>query len=160
MKEDLGKFIKEQRKKLGLTQKELALKLNVSDKAVSKWELGDSLPDIGQLKPLSILFGISIDELLDQKIVQKKDDKKDINKIVLFNLAANLVLIILIILFIVAMFFNPVESSSVVFEVVDYTTYSTTILIIMLVLILFFTTVNLLQLKQKKGDINEKVVTK
>ena len=39
----LGNFISTQRKKLGMTQKELAKKINVTDKAISKWERGDSL---------------------------------------------------------------------------------------------------------------------
>lgn len=52
------------RKSKGLTQKELAEKLNLTDKAVSKWERGLSSPDVALLLPLSQLLGISTDELL------------------------------------------------------------------------------------------------
>jgi transcriptional regulator with XRE-family HTH domain len=52
------------RKKAGLTQLELAEKINYSDKAVSKWERGESLPDILTLKTLADLFGLSVDALI------------------------------------------------------------------------------------------------
>ena len=48
----VGSFIKEQRQELGLSQKELAEKLYITDKAVSKWETGRGLPDISSLEPL------------------------------------------------------------------------------------------------------------
>lgn len=52
------------RKKQKLTQAELAEKLNYSDKAVSKWERGESVPDIETLKAVADLFGVSVDFLL------------------------------------------------------------------------------------------------
>lgn len=58
----------ELRKKKGLSQEELAGKLNVSRQTVSKWELGDSTPDMEKLIALSDLFEISIDELVLGKI--------------------------------------------------------------------------------------------
>lgn len=62
--EKMGPFISEMRKSLQLTQKELAEKLKVSDKAVSKWERNLSRPDISLLVPLSDILGITITELL------------------------------------------------------------------------------------------------
>ena len=59
-----GQFIKALRKERGLTQKELAEKLNVSEKTVSKWETGNGLPDVGLMLPLSKELGISVNELL------------------------------------------------------------------------------------------------
>jgi transcriptional regulator with XRE-family HTH domain len=59
-----GLFIQEVRKGKGLTQKELADRLGVSDKAVSKWETGRSMPDTSLLEPLCEELGISINELL------------------------------------------------------------------------------------------------
>ncbi len=59
-----GKIINEKRKALGLTQKELAEKLNVSNRTVSKWETGDGFPDISILPELAECLDISIDELL------------------------------------------------------------------------------------------------
>ena len=77
----IGKFIKKKRKEIGLTQTELGDKLGVSDKAISKWETGNSLPDIGILKSLSDILGISTSELLNGR----EDNNKDIkdNKIVI-----------------------------------------------------------------------------
>ena len=63
--EKVGQFILELRKSSQLTQKELAAKLNVSDKAVSKWERGLSYPDIELLSPLSDILGVSTTELLN-----------------------------------------------------------------------------------------------
>ena len=63
-RERFGNFLSELRKEKGFTQRELAEKLFVSDKAVSKWERGQSLPDISLLTPLSQLLGVSVAELL------------------------------------------------------------------------------------------------
>lgn len=59
-----GAMIRELREKRRLTQAELAAKLNVSDKAVSKWETGRGYPDISLLEPIAEAFGISVLELL------------------------------------------------------------------------------------------------
>ncbi len=63
-KEKTGQLIAELRKEKGLTQKQLADALNVTDKAVSKWERGLSFPDISMLEPLSDLLGVTIMEIL------------------------------------------------------------------------------------------------
>lgn len=60
----IGPFIRLLRKERNLTQKELAAMLNVTDKAVSKWELGTSLPDVALLLPLAEALGVSVTELL------------------------------------------------------------------------------------------------
>ena len=52
-KEQFGSFVAQLRKEKGLTQKELAQRLFLSDKAVSKWETGNSLPDVSLLVPLA-----------------------------------------------------------------------------------------------------------
>ena len=61
---NLGKNILKLRKKQGLTQAELARRLNISDKAVSKWENGGGYPEITLLPALSKIFGVSVDYLL------------------------------------------------------------------------------------------------
>lgn len=61
----IGTYICMLRKDKQLTQKELADKLGVTDKAVSKWERGAGYPDISMLKPLSEILGVSVNELLD-----------------------------------------------------------------------------------------------
>lgn len=63
-KEKIGDFIARQRKEKGMTQKELAEKLFLSDKAVSKWERGLSLPDVSVLIPLADVLDITVTELL------------------------------------------------------------------------------------------------
>lgn len=59
-----GRFICDNRKKLGLSQKDLAKKLCVTDKAVSKWERGLSFPDISLLIPLSEALNVTLYDLL------------------------------------------------------------------------------------------------
>jgi transcriptional regulator with XRE-family HTH domain len=66
-----GEFLSRQRKELGCTQKELAKKLFVSDKAVSKWERGLSLPDISLLIPLAAILEVSVTELLEGKKIEQ-----------------------------------------------------------------------------------------
>lgn len=63
-KEKFGVFIAELRKEKGYTQKELADKLFLSNKAVSKWETGSSIPDTTLLIPLAEILGVSVTELL------------------------------------------------------------------------------------------------
>ena len=61
-----------------LTQAELAKKLNYSDKAVSKWERGESIPDAFVLKQMSAIFGVTVDYLLDEHTeIKVKASKKD-----------------------------------------------------------------------------------
>lgn len=62
--EKTGRFISKSRKKHGLSQKELADKLCITDKAVSKWERGLSFPDISLLIPLSEILEITLYDLL------------------------------------------------------------------------------------------------
>ena len=57
----LASNIIELRTKAGMTQLELAQRLNYSDKSVSKWERAESMPDVGVLKNMSEIFGVSID---------------------------------------------------------------------------------------------------
>lgn len=63
-KEKCGAFLAGLRKEKGLTQKELAERLFVSDKAVSKWERGQSMPDVALLPPLAEALGVTVTELL------------------------------------------------------------------------------------------------
>ena len=64
----LGNIISAQRKKLGLTQEQLAQKLDVTNQAVSKWETDQSCPDVAMLPRLAEVFGISMDELFGREI--------------------------------------------------------------------------------------------
>lgn len=85
----IGQKIAEKRKQMHLTQEELALRLNVSPQAVSKWENDLSIPDITLLIALADLFNISLDELIRQKeqlpviSVMEETNKKPIEKMLL-----------------------------------------------------------------------------
>ena len=69
----IGNFIKELRKEKNLTQKELADKLLITDRAVSKWERGLSCPDISLLDDLSNILGVSVIELLKGRRLDKDE---------------------------------------------------------------------------------------
>lgn len=105
-----GRFISELRKEKGLTQAELAEKLNVTDKAVSKWETGRSIPDVSLLIPLSENLGVTVTELLkgeriseeilseasNEVIVKAINEKKQISK--KFLLIASIIISVLILI--------------------------------------------------------------
>lgn len=73
----IGEFIQQLRKEKGLTQKELADQINVSDKTISKWENGNSTPDTTLLSGLCEVLGISVNELLScEKLPPEEYSKK------------------------------------------------------------------------------------
>lgn len=78
-----GRFIAELRKQKGFTQKELAEKLMVTDKAISRWETGKGLPDTSLLKPLGDVLGVSVTELLSGKKIEEVDMKERADNIIL-----------------------------------------------------------------------------
>lgn len=69
---NFGEFLYSLRKEKGITQAELAEMLGVTNKAVSKWETGEAMPETSLLIPISRIFGVSVDELLDGR---RADDK-------------------------------------------------------------------------------------
>lgn len=83
-KQAFGNFISQLRKENGYTQKELAQKLFISDKAISKWERGLSMPDISLLIPLSETLGVTVTELLKHQHIEEnnKMTPKQIDKII------------------------------------------------------------------------------
>ena len=100
-----GEFIYTNRKKLGLTQDELGRKLKVTNKAVSKWETGETLPDIQLLPELASVLNVTIDELLTQTKPEVKevvvDSKKSLRRILWVACSVLLVLsIVLSVMFI------------------------------------------------------------
>lgn len=82
--EKFGAFLSRLRKEKGMTQKELAEQLYVSDKAVSKWERGLSLPDIALLQPMAELLGASVTELLSGQHIREDQPMavKDVESLV------------------------------------------------------------------------------
>ena len=76
--EKIGEFIFKLRKEKNLTQKQLAEKLNVTNKAISKWERGLGAPDVSLLRQLSEILEISVNELLlGEKIDSLTKDQSD-----------------------------------------------------------------------------------
>lgn len=105
-----GAFISARRKELSLNQKQLAEKLGVTDKAVSKWETGRSAPDIALLEPLARELGVSVIEILQGEKVEEenfptvsdevvvttmKKDKKRLKKAVVITISVMLSLVAL-----------------------------------------------------------------
>ena len=83
--EKIGRFITECRKDKKLTQTELADKLGITDKAISKWENGRCMPDISLLKELCSILDVSINELLSGE----RNSKNSSEKIIIDSLELN-----------------------------------------------------------------------
>lgn len=97
-KQTLGQKIAELRKAKNLTQLELATQLNITDKAVSKWERDISCPDINTFPKLAEILGVSVDELLQASTAPKENSKeKDVIDMVLkaIPLALSIAVIVL-----------------------------------------------------------------
>ena len=76
----IGKFIQEKRKKKNITQSTLAEKLNITDRAVSKWERGICLPDASTMPELCELLDITINDLFSGEMVMKKENEKKLEE--------------------------------------------------------------------------------
>lgn len=74
--EKIGKFIFELRKEKKMTQQELADKIGVTDRAISKWENGRGMPDLSLMKPLCDVLGITLNELISGERIEKKELQK------------------------------------------------------------------------------------
>lgn len=76
----IGKFIKEKRKENNITQTQLAEKLNITDRAISKWEKGNCMPDSGIIVELCDILNITINELYSGEKVDIKDNEKKLEQ--------------------------------------------------------------------------------
>ena len=85
----IGKFIAECRKQKNLTQMQLAEKLGITDKAVSKWERGIAMPDSSIMLELCDILGISVNELLNGEVINM-DNNKQKNEQLLLEMAQEL----------------------------------------------------------------------
>ena len=81
-KETMGQIIAAKRKELGMTQLELAERMGVTDKAVSKWERDLSYPDVNSIPKLAEVFGVSVDELMQIRTESQSEEKKDLTPMV------------------------------------------------------------------------------
>ena len=74
--EKIGKFISVKRKEKGITQSELAELLGISDRAISKWENGNCLPDASNMQELCKILNITINDLFSGEVVDMEDNVK------------------------------------------------------------------------------------
>ena len=82
-----GALIKELRKEKNMTQNDLADKMNVTDKAVSKWERNLSCPDINSIPKLAEILGVSVEKLLNAQTKQENSKVEDIINIALIGVS-------------------------------------------------------------------------
>ena len=126
--EKIGKFILELRKDKKMTQQELANKIGVTDRAISKWENGRGMPDISLMKPLCEILDITLNELIsgekiDKKEYQKKSDENIFKTIKYTNKKTNffkkfLICLISVFLILILMFIIDVRKMNQNEEVV------------------------------------------
>ena len=79
----IGRFIAERRKQCGYTQMQLAEKLNITDRAVSKWETGRSMPDASIMQALCALLGITLNDLFNGEVIVMEDYKKKSEELII-----------------------------------------------------------------------------
>ena len=120
----IGSFIQQKRKDKGLTQKQLAEKLGVTDRAISKWERGQGCPDVSILEILSKELGCSILELLKGREIENEvipvteaDDyvrdsmniSKQITKEKVISIINKIIVGTIIVIFILLLYFNVIS---------------------------------------------------
>ncbi len=120
----IGEKICQLRQNKLMTQKELAEKLNVSDKVISRWERGVSLPDVEMMKKISIVLEVSISELYDYINVEnkeKKDNEVPLSYLFIRNniVAYCLLLIAPIILFVMMSMGNEHRKQEAILETIS-----------------------------------------
>lgn len=120
-----GRFIAERRKELGYNQKDLAEKLNITDKAVSKWETGRSSPDVSMLIPLSDALGVSVTEILNGEKINEEKISTASNEIIVKSLkkskSKKLLALILALILLIGIFVSyPIYEYSNSIAVNDY----------------------------------------
>lgn len=104
---EIGKKIMELRKKKGLSQEELAEKVGVARQTISKWELGETSPDLKQAKELSEIFNVSLDELVSNDIknilIEKTSNTEKLAGLILKLIKIMIVIIIVAPILIIAL---------------------------------------------------------
>ena len=113
VKTTLAKNITELRTAKGMTQLELAEKIGITDKAVSKWERDLSVPDVATLPKLAEIFGITVDELMQANMSDKKERDKQ-NPKELINLIFKTVALAMGIAVVVLSIMESIELNSAV----------------------------------------------
>lgn len=123
---EIGNKIMNLRKKRNFSQEELADKVGVARQTISKWELGETSPDLKQAKKLSNIFGVSLDELVDNNIkdilIERTSNTEKLAGLILkllkvFGILFTVFLIIDIIAFLLFTFFKKQPETSIVKEI-------------------------------------------
>lgn len=99
-KNEIGTFIAACRKEKKLTQKQLGEKLNVTDRAVSKWETGRSFPDVSLMEPLCKELDISVSELLAGKHLEPEQYQKETEKMLMDSVSTGQLMGLQVVLYI------------------------------------------------------------
>ena len=81
--EKIGKFIASARKKKKLTQEQLAIKLGINNRTISRWENGKNMPDASLYKPLCEILEISIEELINGEKTNKNEIRESVEKAII-----------------------------------------------------------------------------
>ena len=85
----IGKFIAEQRKKKKLTQEQLAEKLGINNRTISRWENGINMPDISLYKKICEVLDISVEELINGEKTKKENVKQSYEKALITTVDSN-----------------------------------------------------------------------
>ena len=115
---EIGKKIMDLRKKNGLSQEELAEKVGVARQTISKWELGETSPDLKQSKELSKIFNVSLDELVNNDIknvlVEKTSNTEKLAGLILKLLKFMIIIIIVfpILLIVLRIIFKNIHENN------------------------------------------------
>ena len=132
---EIGNKILELRKQTNMTQEQLAEKMQVARQTISKWELGETSPDLSQAKELSKIFNISLDELTNNDIksviITKLDNATSLTKIIINILKIILIFIIILVIVLVSIIYfkeyfdvkpvSTMQSIECTLEGIDYT---------------------------------------
>ena len=105
LRENFARNLTHYRKSLGLTQTDLAEKLNYSDKSISKWERGDGLPDLTVTAQLAEIFGLTVDDMLADKPRRRLMTTR--NKIIITILSIGIAWLVATVLFFLFELISP-----------------------------------------------------
>lgn len=114
LKSVIAKNLIKYRKEKGLTQQELAVKLNYSDKSISKWERGEGVPDIYILKQIADLYNITVNDIIGMENKQNEEIPKNNNyknRILIMLMAIGLVWLVATIVFVILKLIFPNTNS-------------------------------------------------
>ena len=108
----IGEMISSLRKEKGMTQSELAEKMNVTDKAVSKWERDLSFPDVNSIPKLAEILNVSVDELMQVKADTKEKSEEKGSEII--NIALKGIALAMGVAVVVLSFIKEIETNEAI----------------------------------------------